>query len=113
MPVVPLDDPSRMKAFKYAKPDTGDRPKKVEWLARTDRISACVQVVNKGGDNKHHSHGYLDGFWFVLKGRVRFYSDFNTLEAELGPNEGILIPRGVKYWFESASSEQLELLQIE
>ena len=33
--------------------------------------------------------------------------------AELGPREGIHIPRGFYYWFESASDEVLELLQVE
>jgi hypothetical protein len=33
--------------------------------------------------------------------------------AELGPNEGVLIPRGVKYWFERTGDEPLEILQVE
>jgi mannose-6-phosphate isomerase-like protein (cupin superfamily) len=74
---------------------------------------AMVQVLAEGGENNLHSHATLDGFWFVLKGRVRFYSDFTTVAAELGPLEGILVPRGAKYWFESASKEPLELLQVE
>jgi hypothetical protein len=31
----------------------------------------------------------------------------------MGPHEGIHIPRGFYYWFESAGEEQLELLQVE
>ena len=87
--------------------------KKVSWLARTDRLFATLQVVKQGGETNLHSHGHLDGFWFVLSGRARFYSDETTLAAELGPREGICIPRGVKYWFESAGEETLELLQVE
>ena len=33
--------------------------------------------------------------------------------AELGKHEGIHIPRGFYYWFESCSDEVLELMQVE
>jgi mannose-6-phosphate isomerase-like protein (cupin superfamily) len=49
----------------------------------------------------------------VLKGRARFYGDGDKLLGDLGPHEGILLPRNFRYWFESASPEPLELLQIE
>jgi mannose-6-phosphate isomerase-like protein (cupin superfamily) len=49
----------------------------------------------------------------VLKGRARFYGEGDELIAELGPHDGILLPRHFKYWFESASEETLELLQVE
>lgn len=108
-----MDEPSaQMVPFRYSMPET-DRPKKVVWLARTDRLFAAVQVVHKGGETNLHSHAHLDGFWFVLSGRGRFYSDETTVACEVGPNEGVLIPRGVKYWFENAGEEPLELMQVE
>jgi hypothetical protein len=36
-----------------------------------------------------------------------------VLLAELGPLQGIHLPRGFFYWFESASPETLEILQVE
>jgi mannose-6-phosphate isomerase-like protein (cupin superfamily) len=101
-----------IRTFRYAPPDK-THARKVVWLGKTDRIFATVQVMDKGGETNLHSHAHLDGFWFVLSGRVRFYSDETTLVAELGPREGIVVPRGVKYWFESAGDEVLELLQVE
>ncbi len=32
--------------------------------------------------------------------------------GELGPRQGITIPKGVPYWFESASDDQLEILRV-
>jgi hypothetical protein len=32
--------------------------------------------------------------------------------AELGPNEGILLPGGARYWFEKVGPGDLELLQM-
>ena len=100
------------RVFRYTRPDLTTKKTMVR-LARTDRMLAFVQVLREGGENNLHSHGHLDGFWMVLKGRARFYGDGDKLLAELGPHEGILLPRNFKYWFESSSSETLELLQVE
>jgi mannose-6-phosphate isomerase-like protein (cupin superfamily) len=101
-----------MGTFKYVAPSM-DRAKKFVHLARTDHLFASVQAVTKGGETNLHSHSHLDGFWFVLRGRARFYSDEKTLVGELGVHEGILIPRSAKYWFESSADEPLEILQVE
>jgi mannose-6-phosphate isomerase-like protein (cupin superfamily) len=99
-------------AFSYRKP-AGDIAKQVVALGRTDRILANVQVLREGGENNLHSHPHLDGFWMVLKGRVKFYGDGDVVLGEFGPHEGIVIPRGSRYWFESTSDEPLEILQVE
>lgn len=107
-------EPSRTPvAFKYDKPETLEKSRTVVWLARTDRLISDVQVLKEGGENTLHSHTHLDGFWFVLNGRAKFYGEGDTVLADLGKHEGVLIPRGCMYWFESASDEPLELLQIE
>ena len=97
--------------FKYVRPEMRTRKTFVK-LARTDRMMAYVQVLSSGGENNLHSHGHLDGFWMVLKGRARFYGEGDKLLADLGPHEGILLPRNFRYWFESASPEPLELLGL-
>lgn len=99
--------------FKYERPATLEKSKTIVWLCRTDRMVCDVQVLRDGGETNLHSHTHLDGFWFVLSGRARFYGEGDTVIGDLGPKEGILLPRGSKYWFESASDEPLELLQVE
>lgn len=103
---------SEMTTFRYVQPEF-ESGKKVTILARTPYLLGGVQVVLKGGETNLHAHKHLDGFWMVLSGRARFYSDVDVVFAEIGKYEGVLIPRGVKYWFESASDEPLELLQVE
>lgn len=89
-------------------------PKRVKLFCRTDRVIGMIQVIRKGGENHLHSHAHLDGVWTVLSGRARFYGEGNALIAELGPYEGILIPREFKYWFESASEDEpLVIHQVE
>jgi mannose-6-phosphate isomerase-like protein (cupin superfamily) len=105
------DNVPEPQVFKYERP-TLDRGKYVLRMARTDIIRGNVQVLREGGENNLHAHPNSDGFWLVLSGRVRFYAEGDRLLGDLGPHEGILIPRGFKYWFESASDEPLEILQV-
>jgi mannose-6-phosphate isomerase-like protein (cupin superfamily) len=98
--------------FRYRKPEF-ERGKQVVLLACTDRLLVNVQVLKEGGENNLHKHPHLDGLWMVLKGRVRFYGENDVLIGDYGPYEGVLIPRGSLYWFESSGDEDLELLQVE
>jgi mannose-6-phosphate isomerase-like protein (cupin superfamily) len=100
--------------MRYKRPTLREgQPKAVKMLGRTDRAFFAVQLVNEGGENNLHSHAHVDGFWFVLSGRARFYTTDDELLGDFGPLEGVVIPRGYPYWFESASDEPLELLQFE
>ena len=104
-----------VQTFTYEKPDlsTIDRRRKTVWLGTTQRLFATIQAHREGGEVTLHSHTHLDGFWFVLSGRVRFYSDETTVCADLGSMQGVLIPRGEKYWFQAYGPEDLEIFQIE
>ena len=83
-------------------------------LAQSDILFSSVQIITEGGDNNLHSHAGMDGLWFVLSGRARFYGTEDDVElAELGPHQGIFIPRGFPYWFEKVGEAPLELLQVE
>lgn len=82
-------------------------------LARSDIMVAAVQTISKGGENNLHSHSAMDGLWFVLKGRARFYTTGDELIGEIGPNESVFIPRDYPYWFEASGDEVLEILQVE
>ena len=97
--------------FRYERPE-GDGSKEIAHLARTDTFKADVQRVTEEGANNMHAHTGNDGFWMVLEGEARFYGDGDEVLAELGPDEGIVIPRGLKYWFESIGDEDLEILHV-
>jgi len=99
--------------FSYLKEEP-KRSKGFQLMCRSDIIISAVQVVKEGGETNLHSHSLLDGVWFVLKGRARFYTVDNELVADLGPHEGILVPRGYPYWFERGDGpDDLEILQVE
>ena len=97
--------------FSYQRPEN-DRAKNLTVLCKTEMLSADMQLVSEGGENKLHSHTASDGFFMVLQGNVKFYGEGDVLVAELGPHEGAVMPHGFKYWFESSGIETLQLLHV-
>jgi mannose-6-phosphate isomerase-like protein (cupin superfamily) len=103
---------TRIQTFSYKKPENLRRGKGIVQLAQSDIIRGRVQIVREGGENNLHSHRGMDGFWMVLAGRVKFYGPGDVLIGEFSKHEGILLPRGAEYWFESSGEEDLEILQM-
>jgi mannose-6-phosphate isomerase-like protein (cupin superfamily) len=105
---------SRRRPFAFRRPDVPIEGRKgVFYLGHSDIMSASIQIIPEGGDNTLHYHPGGDGFWMVLKGKIRFYGPDGVI-GEYGPNEGILMPRNARYWFEVADlSEELHLLHIQ
>jgi len=99
------------KEFRYRKPEF-EGVKKTLTVCSTDLMKVQVQVVKDGGENNLHTHTGDDAFWYVINGAVRFYGEGDALIGEYKKGEGILIPRGFKYWFESAAQEPLEILRV-
>ncbi len=105
--------PRAPQTFKYDKPEVKSSGKGIVRLCQTDIIRGAVQVVKQGdGDNNLHSHTGMDGFWMVLKGRVRWYGPDDEILGEFGPHEGIVMPRNQQYWFQAIDDEDLEILQV-
>lgn len=104
----------RMLGYSYARPESlGEANKGLVRLAGTDLMRGVVQVIEDGGENVLHYHEGMDSFWMVLRGRARFYGPGDKLVGEYGPFEGVVTPRGARYWFEKASEDEtLELLQV-
>ena len=109
---------AKIKTFAYQKPaamkdrDGNPMVKQVANVLRGDLMRLNVQIVKEGGENNLHYHTGGDTVWMVLKGGARFYGVGDKLLGELGPNEGIHLPGGSRYWFEKTGSEDLEILQI-
>src|SRR5207244_13182589 len=59
--------------FRYRRPDELKTKRGISPLVRSDIMFSAVQIIREGGENSLHSHSAMDGFWFVLRGRARFY----------------------------------------
>ena len=100
-----------MQVVHYETPDLAGLPKTTTQLAKGDILGMAVQVVSKeGGETNLHAHSGQDAVWFVLNGRAKFYGKDGD-SVELGPKSALFIPKGVPYWFESASEEPLEIMR--
>ena len=103
--------PQEAKEFRYQTPQF-EGVKKTLQVCNSDLMKVQVQVVKDGGENNLHTHTGDDAFWYVISGAVKFYGEGDKLVGEYQKGEGILIPRGYKYWFESAAPEPLEILRV-
>jgi mannose-6-phosphate isomerase-like protein (cupin superfamily) len=99
------------KEFRFETPEF-DGVKKTWHVCNSDLMKVQVQVVKDGGENNLHTHTGEDAFWYVINGAVKFYGEGDRLVGEYKRGEGVLIPRGYKYWFERASAEPLQLLRV-
>jgi mannose-6-phosphate isomerase-like protein (cupin superfamily) len=109
--------PEALQFFKYNGPDADGGRDTAEGrrsypMAKTDNVVSTVQIFQKGVGNRLHVHLTEDGYWFVLGGRVRFWGPGETVIAELGQHEGLLMPAGNHYWFEGISDEPLQILRV-
>ncbi len=104
--------PEQVQTFSYTKPEERGKNKEIVLLTRTRTSRGSIHVIRKGGEETLHSHATIDGFWFVLSGRIKFHGEGDVVLGEFGPKEGIFVPRGTRYWFESVGAEEAELLQF-
>jgi mannose-6-phosphate isomerase-like protein (cupin superfamily) len=103
---------SATQMFSFKAPESYDRRKAIVRLTSNERGQTAVHCLGQGGENNLHFHAGVDITWMVLRGRARFYGPEDVVRGEFGPHEGILIPAGARYWFESCGTDDLELLQI-
>ena len=80
-------------------------------LARTETMTVRIKCYAQGGENALHNHPIEDHTFVILQGQARFW-DVDGNSTVLGRNEGILVPRGAFYRFESCADEPLVLLRV-
>jgi len=104
------DDP---EPFAYERPSEITGAKMLSQLCNSRFIRGQIQIVTEEGATNRHSHAGSDGFWFVLGGQARFYAGLDDEDSwELDTHEGILVPHGCPYWFESIGDSELEILHV-
>jgi mannose-6-phosphate isomerase-like protein (cupin superfamily) len=80
-------------------------------LARTDTVEVRAKVYAAGGENALHTHLDEDHTFFVLDGEATFYGP-DDQSTVVGRYEGLMIPAGAYYRFESTGDTNLVLLRI-
>lgn len=80
-------------------------------VAGTDLLKVRVKVYAEGGENELHAHFDEDHSFVVLQGQATFHDDAGKTRV-VNKYEGILLPKGAYYYFESSGNENLVLLRM-
>ena len=68
-----------------------------------------IKIVKVQGTFPWHHHDNEDEFFLVWKGRFRV--EFRDRVVELGPGEGLVVPRGIEH--RTAADEEAEVILFE
>ena len=80
--------------------------------ARTDNLTVTIKVYAEGGENAMHNHTNEDHAFIILEGEATFHVESDDQEQVVRQHEGIMLPRGVNYWFHSSGDRNLVLLRV-
>jgi quercetin dioxygenase-like cupin family protein len=80
-------------------------------LARTDSAVVGLNYYAPGRKNTLHTHPGEDHAFVVLDGEATFY-DKSGNATVLKKGEGIMLPEGWYYWFQSSGDKPLALLRF-
>ena len=80
-------------------------------VAATDLLKLRVKVYAEGGENGLHAHHDEDHSFVILQGQATFH-DENDTPTVVNKYEGIMIPKGAFYYFQSTGDENLVLLRV-
>jgi mannose-6-phosphate isomerase-like protein (cupin superfamily) len=80
--------------------------------ARSDLLTVLIKVYASGGENRMHAHVHEDHSFIVLEGEATFHFDGEDNARVLKPYEGVMLPRGAYYRFESTGQGNLVMLRV-
>jgi mannose-6-phosphate isomerase-like protein (cupin superfamily) len=82
-----------------------------EVLAQTDLLKLRVKVYAEGGENGLHTHNDEDHSFVILQGQATFHDETDAATV-VNKYEGIMLPKGAFYYFQSTGDENLVLLRV-
>jgi mannose-6-phosphate isomerase-like protein (cupin superfamily) len=89
-----------------------DQGRSMDLLAKSDLMAAHIKVYAEGGENGLHTHDHEDHIFVVLAGEATFRTGVEEQERVVSKYQGIMLPKGAYYRFESSGEENLVLLRV-
>ncbi len=80
-------------------------------VAGTGLLKVRVKVYAEGGENALHAHFDEDHSFIILQGQATFYDKEGNTNV-VNQYEGIMLPKGTYYYFQSTGNENLVLLRV-
>ena len=80
-------------------------------VAQGDLSWYHIKVYAQGGENALHMHPTEEHSFVILEGEATFY-DVNENPTVVTKYQGVLLPKGALYYFQSTGDAQLVMLRI-
>jgi mannose-6-phosphate isomerase-like protein (cupin superfamily) len=80
-------------------------------LGKTEEFWAHLKIYSTGGENGLHAHVDEDHLFVVMQGQAT-YIDGDGVERVVDRFQGVLVPKGALYRFQSSGDENLVLLRV-
>jgi mannose-6-phosphate isomerase-like protein (cupin superfamily) len=80
-------------------------------VASSGEMTVAMKCYAEGGENALHAHLDEPHVFVVLQGQARFWGPEGETGV-YGRNEGLLVPAGCYYRFESCGAEPLVMLRV-
>jgi mannose-6-phosphate isomerase-like protein (cupin superfamily) len=80
-------------------------------LAASNLLTVRLKVYASGGENMLHAHAEEDHVFVILQGEAEFF-DAQGPFGIFGAHQGVLLPRGNVYRFNSTGGEPLVMLRL-
>lgn len=81
-------------------------------VARSPDLTVRAKVYAEGGENATHAHTHEDHCFVVMQGQATFYLGVEEEATVVESLEGIHLPPGSYYRFQSTGDENLVLLRF-
>jgi mannose-6-phosphate isomerase-like protein (cupin superfamily) len=79
--------------------------------AQTELMTVHTKVYSEGGENGLHAHSADDHMHYILQGEATFFFGDGSSKV-VGQYEGVLLPKGCLYRFQSTGEGNLVLLRV-
>ena len=80
-----------------------------DFIAQGDLLKVAVKVYAEGGENGLHAHTTNEHIHMVLQGQATFF-DEDGKATVVNRYEGMYLPQGAYYYFQSTGDENLVLM---
>jgi mannose-6-phosphate isomerase-like protein (cupin superfamily) len=80
--------------------------------AKTDLMTIMAKVYAEGGENAMHNHPHEDHAFIVLEGEATFHIESDDNTKVVGRWEGVMLPKGVNYYFQSSGGQNLVMIRV-
>jgi mannose-6-phosphate isomerase-like protein (cupin superfamily) len=89
-----------------------DQGRTTDLRAKTELMTIIAKVYAEGGENGMHNHPHEDHSFIVLEGEATFHIESDDNVKTIGRYEGVMLPKGTNYWFQSSGEGNLVMIRV-